>query len=66
MWNEICDDQHDANTMKLINRAVMTIAICFLTFGGYAIATRFGHDVPPSSVAYGTEKAHPTATVFGD
>ena len=66
MWNELCDDQHDVHAMTVINRAVLTIVVCFLTFGGYAIATRLGADVPPTSVSYGTEKAHPTATVFGD
>ncbi len=66
MFNELCDDAHDAHTMKVINRAVMVIAVCFLTFGGYAISTRFGADVPPSSVTYGSEKAHESSAVFGD
>ncbi|MEN9593259.1 MAG: hypothetical protein RJA21_1735, partial [Gemmatimonadota bacterium] len=49
-----------------INRAILTIAVCFLSFGGFALATRLGADAPPSSVSYGSEKAHPSAAVFGD
>ena len=52
--------------MKVINRAILTIAVSFLTFGGFALATRLGADAPPSSVSYGSEKAHPAAAVFGD
>ena len=52
--------------MKVINRAILTIAVCFLSFGGFALATRLGADAPPSSVSYGSEKAHPGAAVFGD
>ena len=37
-----------------------------LIFGGFALATRLGADAPPSSVSYGSEKAHPSAAVFGD
>jgi hypothetical protein len=66
MWNELCDDAHEANSMRVIHRAVMTIAFSFLAFGGYAIGTRLGADVPPSSVTYGTEKAPKGAAVFGD
>ncbi len=66
MWNELCDDQHDASTMKTINRAILVIAVSFLSFGGYAIATRLGAEVPPSSVTYGTEKAPAGAAVLGD
>ena len=65
MWNELCDNDHDAHTMKIIHRAVFAIAFCFLSFGAYAIATRFGAGVPPSSVAYGSQKPEPGATVFG-
>lgn len=52
--------------MKVIHRAVMVIALCFFTFGGYAISTRLGADHPPTSVAYGTEKAGADVVVFGD
>lgn len=66
MWNELCDNEHDANTMKIIHRAVSAIAFCFLAFGSYAIATRLGAAAPPSSVAYGSQQAEKSATVFGD
>lgn len=66
MWKELCDDEHDVQAMTFVNRAIMIIAVSFLTFGGFAIATRLGASAPPTSVTYGTEKAHPTATVFGD
>ena len=66
MWNALCDDQHDAEIMTLMNRVIVAITVCFLTFGGYAITTRFGADAPPTSVAYGTETAHKDAAVFGD
>jgi hypothetical protein len=66
MWNELCDDAHEAHAMKVIHRAVMVIALCFFTFGGYAISTRLGADHPPTSVAYGTEKAGADVVVFGD
>ncbi|WP_310572270.1 hypothetical protein [Gemmatimonas sp.] len=52
--------------MKIINRAILTIAVCFLTFGGFAMATRLGADAPPGSVSYGSEKADKDAAVFGD
>ena len=66
MWNELCDDAHEAHAMKVINRAILTIAVCFLAFGGFAMATRLGADAPPSSVSYGSEKAGKDADVFGD
>jgi hypothetical protein len=66
MWNELCDDAHEAHAMKVINRAILTIAVCFLAFGGFAMATRLGADAPPSSVSYGSEKAGKDAAVFGD
>jgi hypothetical protein len=66
MWNELCDDAHDAQTMKVINRAVVVIALSFITFGGYAISTRLGADAPPSSVTYGSEAPHASAAVLGD
>ncbi len=66
MWNNLCEDEHDSHAMKLTNRVFVTIAVCFLAFGGYAISTRLGADVPPTSVTYGTEKPHETASVFGD
>ncbi|MEI6739457.1 MAG: hypothetical protein WCK74_04015 [Gemmatimonadaceae bacterium] len=52
--------------MKTIHRAVVTIAVCFLGFVGFAIATRLGADAPPSSVSYGTEKPSASAAVLGD
>ncbi|MEQ1693596.1 MAG: hypothetical protein ABMA00_20070 [Gemmatimonas sp.] len=52
--------------MKVINRAVMVIVCTFLTFGGVAIATRLGAEVPPASVTYGSQKADKDAVVFGD
>ncbi len=52
--------------MKIINRAILTIAACFLTFGGFALATRLGAEAPPSSVSYGSEQAPKDAAVFGD
>ena len=35
--------------MKVIHRAILTIAVCFLTFGGYAISTRLSAGVPPTA-----------------
>jgi hypothetical protein len=66
MWNQLCDDEHDAQVMTLMNRVIVGISVCFLAFGGFAISTRFGHPAPPTSVAYGTEQAHHDAAVFGD
>lgn len=66
MWNELCDDAHEAHAMKVIHRAIVVIGISFATFGGYAISTRLGAGAPPASVTYGTEKAEPGAAVFGD
>ena len=66
MFDEICDEAHDAHTMRTINRTVMSIVACFLVFGGYAIATRLGADAPPTSVTYGSQQAEKGAAVFGD
>jgi hypothetical protein len=66
MWNELCDDAHEAHAMQVIHRAVLVIAVCFLSFGGYAITTRLGADHPPTSVAYGTQQAAPDVVVIGD
>ena len=66
MWNELCEDAHEAHAMKVINRAILMIALCFLTFGGFAMATRLGAEAPPSSVSYGSEEAQKDAAVFGD
>lgn len=66
MFDNLCDDAHEAHSLKLINRVVLVIGAVFLTFGGVAIATRLGATHPPASVTYGTEKAHPDAAVFGD
>ena len=66
MFDQLCDDAHDAHTMKVIHRTIMVIGVTFLTFGSYAVSTRFGAEVPPSSISYGTEKAPETTAVFGD
>lgn len=66
MFEELCDDAHEAHAMKLIHRAVLTIGVCFLGFAGFAISTRLGAEVPPSSVTYGSEQAPTDASVFGD
>ena len=66
MWNELCDDAYEAHAMKVINRAIFSIAVCFLAFGGFALATRLGAEAPPSSVTYGSEQTHPSAAVFGN
>ncbi|MCZ8206052.1 hypothetical protein [Gemmatimonas sp.] len=66
MFNDLCDDAHEAHSLKLINRAVMVIAVVFFGFGGLAISTRLGAVEPPASAAYGTKDAAPDAAVFGD
>lgn len=66
MFNDLCDDAHEAHSLKLINRAVMVIAAVFLTFGGLAIGTRLGAEQPPASAAYGSKAPAPDAAVFGD
>ena len=66
MFDSLCDDAHEAHSLKLINRAVMVIGVVFITLGGVAIATRLGATHPPASAAYGSEKAGPDAAVFGD
>ena len=66
MFNDLCDNELDSHAMKIINRAFLTIAVCFLGFAGNAITTRLGASVPPTSVTYGTEAPHATAAVFGD
>lgn len=66
MWNELCDDSHEAHALKVIHRAVLVIAVTFVSIGGIAISTRLGADAPPSSVAYGSEKPEPHAAVLGD
>ena len=66
MWNELCDDAHEAHAMKVIHRAIVTIGICFLSFGGFAMATRLGAEAPPESVSYGSEAADKHTAVFGD
>lgn len=52
--------------MQVIHRAVLVIATVFLSFGGYAIATRLGADHPPTSVAYGTKAPAADVVVIGD
>lgn len=66
MFDELCDETHDAHTMKVIHRACLVIMVTFVVFGGYAISTRLGADAPPSSVTYGTQKAGKDAAVFND
>jgi len=66
MFNDMCDDAHEAHSLKLINRVIMIIGVVFLTFGGIAISTRLGTTTPPESVAYGTQQAEADAAVFGD
>ncbi|GAB1343665.1 hypothetical protein [Gemmatimonas sp.] len=66
MFNDLCDDAHEAHSLKLINRAVMVIGVVFLTLGGIAIGTRLGASHPPASAAYGTKQPTPDAAVFGD
>jgi hypothetical protein len=66
MFDNLCDDAHEAHSLKLINRVVMVIGVVFLTLGGIAIGTRLGATHPPASAAYGTEQATPDAAVFGD
>lgn len=66
MFDDLCDDAHEAHSLKLINRAVMVIGAVFIVFGGVAIGTRLGATQPPASAAYGTEQATPDAAVFGD
>jgi hypothetical protein len=66
MFDNLCDDAHEAHSLKLINRAVLVIGVVFVSFGGVAIATRLGATQPPASAAYGSEKAGSDAAVFGD
>jgi hypothetical protein len=66
MFDNLCDDAHEAHSLKLINRVVMVIGVVFITIGGVAIGTRLGATHPPASAAYGSEKAGPDAAVFGD
>lgn len=66
MFNDLCDDAHEAHSLKQIHRVVMVIGAVFLTFGGIAIGTRLGATQPPASAAYGSAKPTPDAAVFGD
>ncbi len=66
MFDNLCDDAHEAHSLKLINRVVMIIGAVFITFGGSASSTRLGATRPPASSAYGSEKAGADAAVFGD
>lgn len=66
MFNDLCDDAHEAHSLKQIHRVVMVIGVVFLTFGGVAISTRLGASTPPESVAYGSQQAEQDAAVFGD
>jgi len=54
MWNELCDDAHEAHALSVIHRAVLVIAVVFFGFGGYMVTTRGGAVAPPDSLAYGT------------
>jgi hypothetical protein len=66
MFNELCDDAHEAHSLKQIHRVVMVIGAVFFTFGGIAISTRLGATVPPASITYGSEKPTADVAVFGD
>jgi hypothetical protein len=66
MFESLCEDEHDAQAMKIVNRAFVAITVCFIAFGAFAISTRLGGGAPPTSVSYGTEKAHPASHVIGD
>jgi hypothetical protein len=66
MFNELCDDAHEAHSLKQIHRVVMIIGVVFFSFGGLAIGTRLGADAPPASVTYGSGPATTDAAVFGD
>lgn len=66
MFDNLCDDAHEAHSLKLIHRVVAVIGVVFITFGGIAIATRLGASHPPASAAYGSEKPGTDAAVFGD
>lgn len=66
VWKDLCDDAHEAHSLALIHRAVVVIAVVFVSIGGYAISTRFAHTAPPASVTYGSEKPTPDNIVIGD
>ena len=66
MFNELCDDAHEAHSMNVIHRTCMVIGITFLSIATFAITTRLGAGAPPASVTYGTEKPGADAVVFGD
>ena len=66
IWNTLCDDAHEAHSLQSIHRVVIAIAVIFVSFGGYAISTRFGHTAPPTSVAYGSERPTADNVVIGD
>ncbi len=66
MFNDLCDDAHEAHSLKQIHRVMMVIGVVFLTFGGVAVSTRLGASIPPESVAYGSQQAEQDAAVFGD
>ena len=66
IWHNLCDDAHEAHSLQQIHRVVLGIAVVFVTFGGYAISTRFGHIAPPASVTYGSERPTADNVVIGD
>lgn len=65
MFDDLCDDTHEAHALKIINRACLTIGVCFIAFGTFAVATRLGAKAPPASATYGSEAAPKDAAVFG-
>lgn len=66
IWNDLCDDSHEAESLTYIHRVVLLIAVVFVGFGAFAISGRFGHPAPESSVAYGSEQATKDNIVLGD
>ncbi len=58
-------DAHDVHSMRVIHYTCVAIGVAFIGFGAFAITTRLGAQAPPASVSYGTEQAHPSATVIG-
>lgn len=66
MFKDLCDDAHEAQALKVIHRACMTIGVTFATIAIFAITTRLGAGAPPESVTYGTQKPAADAVVFGD
>lgn len=66
MFDQMSPDHHDVHAMRVIHYTCAAIVVAFIGLGAFAISTRMGAGAPPASVAYGTEKPHKTASVFGD